>query len=91
MNWSYPPIDDSTGCRKATCQIGDDLYEYYGQWFDDQPSGLGAIRKNGQFFKASTEWVRGEVRPGTELTEEEYEKAMSSYQRQFPPYSSSIR
>ncbi len=87
MNWIYAGGDDASGCRRATCQEGNDIYEYYGQWFDDQPSGLGAIRKNGEFYKASSRWVRGVTSNEDELNECEYEKAMNQYQKQFWPHS----
>lgn len=83
MNWTYPKGDDASGCRRATCYVGDDTYEYYGQWYDDQPCGLGAIRKNGQFFKASHQWIKGKTTAEEELDEIAYENAMQSYQNQF--------
>lgn len=87
MHWKYSGNEDSSGCRHATCTIGDDIYTYFGMWHNGQPSGLGAIRKNGQFYKASSEWINGETAPEYELTEQEYEQEMAWHQKQFSPYS----
>lgn len=87
MHWEYSGNEAPSGCRHATCTIGDDIYTYFGKWYNGQPAGLGAIRKNGQFYKASREWINGETAPEHELTEQEYEEEMAWYQKQFSPYS----
>lgn len=83
MHWEYSGNEDLSGCRHASCNVGDDIYTYYGKWYNGQPAGLGAIRKNGKFYKASREWINGETTPVNELTEQEYEEEMTWLQKQF--------
>lgn len=67
MKWKYPKGDDSVGCRQAESVNG--FYKYYGEWYDDQPNGLGSISDENGFLKGGY-WANGELKES--MSEFEY-------------------